>query len=181
MKPFLKLVAVASLAATAATAQMTHDHSSSHVGHQPVDLSEPGQGAFAALSEVVALLRQSPDTDWERVGIKRLRDHLVDMDLLMMYAQAEETHLQDGLQIRISMMGEAGGAVSRMVPAHGPVLSAETGWRSHVVREGDALVWTVTSKEDASQIGALGFFGLMAVGDHHRAHHLGIVIGHGMH
>jgi hypothetical protein len=64
-----------------------------------------------------------------------------------------------------------------MVPAHAPVLAAETGWQSSVTEGSGGLVWTVAAPEDEAQIRALGFFGLMALGDHHRDHHLGLATG----
>ncbi len=38
--------------------------------------SETGQSQFAAIAEIVTLLRDDPNTDWEQVDIKALRDHL---------------------------------------------------------------------------------------------------------
>src|SRR5438046_3161300 len=40
---------------------------------------EPGQSAFAAIQEIVALLEADPGTDWTKVDIEALRRHLVDM------------------------------------------------------------------------------------------------------
>jgi len=73
--------------------------------------------------------------------------------------------------------GPGGEAVSRMVPAHAPVLAAETGWSSTAVSTDDDIVWTVTSPDDGDIIRALGFFGLMAIGNHHQAHHLALATG----
>ncbi len=41
---------------------------------------EPGQGAFATIAEIVALLTSDPKTDWSKVDIAGLREHLIDMD-----------------------------------------------------------------------------------------------------
>ncbi len=43
-------------------------------------LTEGGQSAFAALQEVVSYLMADPATDWSRVDIEALRQHLIDMD-----------------------------------------------------------------------------------------------------
>ncbi len=183
----LRLLTLAALALLApgseATAQMTHNHTGSHQGHDPaaIILQEPGQGAFASISEVVTALLNSPQTDWSKVDIDGLRAHLVDMDMLVTYAITKTQHIEDGVAIRITLDGPGAGAVSRMVPAHAPVLTTETGWHSSVTEEPDHLIWTVTSKKDARQIRALGFFGLMAVGDHHRAHHLMMATGDAAH
>ena len=138
---------------------------------------EPGQGAFAAIAEIVAMLASDPATDWGRADIGALRDHLIDIDDLMREAAATAREIPGGLEMTVATAGRGGAAAARMVPAHAPALAAETGWRSVARAEGGALVWTVTSGRDAARIRALGFFGLMATGSHHRAHHLAIVTG----
>jgi len=156
---------------------MTHTEGMSHDMSAGLLPTEPGQGAFAAVSEIVAMLAADPNTDWNVVNIAALRDHLVDMDMLITHADVFASEIEDGLEMRISLAGPGGGAVSRMVPAHGPVLAAETGWENDVQIEGKEIVWKVTSARNAAQIRALGFFGLMTVGDHHTEHHLGMASG----
>jgi hypothetical protein len=72
------------LGASVAWAQgaTTHDqaghsamHATSHAAPQP---TEPGQGAFAAIAEIIALLEADPNTDWSKVDITALREHLVE-------------------------------------------------------------------------------------------------------
>lgn len=140
---------------------------------------EPGDGAFAAIAEIVAILDADPDTDWGRVDTDGLRAHLVDMNQLILGARVRSTPLPDGLRMRIDTGGRAGAAASRMVPAHGPVLAAQTGWQSRVESDGDGLLWTVTDADPtaAARLKAQGFFGLIATGDHHRAHHLALARG----
>jgi hypothetical protein len=189
MKPFLSAAACLTLALALALvlslpslAQSTHthgegmDHGAKPLGDMSLP-SEPGQGAFAAIAEIVALLRSNPWTDWSRVDIAGLRQHLVDMNRLVMDAEVAETPVPGGLSIEVSLGGPAGEAAGRMVPAHAPVLAAETGWLSSVTEGSGRLVWTVAAPEDEAQIRALGFFGLMALGDHHREHHLGLATG----
>ena len=143
--------------------------------------SEPGQGAFAAISEIAAMLAADPDTDWALVDITALRDHLRDMDMLVTETQVSAVPVPAGLQNTISTGEPNGAAALRMVPAHGPVLAAETGWLSDLQTTENQLIWTVTSPTDSDRIRALGFFGLMATGDHHRQHHLAIARGEPVH
>lgn len=153
---------------------------SAHADHNMGDtrlLSEPGQAGFAALSEVVQRLMADRGTDWSEVDVAALRRHLVDMDRLVNMVEAEMTEIDKGAEFRVALSGPAGETAGRMIPAHAPVLAAETGWTSVVSPEGDALVWSVTSDTDADMIRALGFHGLMAVGDHHREHHWAIATG----
>jgi hypothetical protein len=163
-----------------ASAQMSHDHS--HMApsdSQGVMPTSPGQETFGAVAEIAAILRDDPATDWSRVDIGALRRHLLDMDALVMRAQADEEVIDGGLRITIARNGSAGDAASRMVPAHAPVLQEETGWSSVAEIGDDTIVWTVTaaSEQEATQIRALGFFGLMATGAHHQPHHLAIARG----
>lgn len=162
-----------------ADAQTSHDHGKmALVSAVP---TEPGQGAFAAISEIVAMLMADPKTDWSRVDISTLRDHLVDMDLLVTHANVSVEHVSGGSVFQIATTGSGGGAAGRMVPAHAPFLTAETGWSSEVALNGDQLIWTVTSDTDEQAIRVLGFFGLMAVGAHHQEHHMGMATGKMVH
>lgn len=141
--------------------------------------NERGDATFAAIAEIVQILGQDPETDWSRVDIKALRTHLVDMSVLTSEATVVTEAISIGIEMQVSRSGRAGEAASRMVPVHGPVLAAETGWTSEVSISDEAITWTVTAptKAQAQQIKALGFFGLMATGDHHRAHHIALAKG----
>lgn len=82
----------AGLLATAAPAQNTHNHAAMMA--QPSGTpTEPGQGAFAAIAEIVAILTADPATDWTRVDIAALRQHLVDMDTLVTFAEVTQEDL----------------------------------------------------------------------------------------
>ncbi len=177
-KPALGVFLITSLGAEA---QMVHTpgmHGAEVVETLP---TEPGQGAFAAISEIVTLLSADPHTDWDAVDIDALRDHLVDMDNLVTHTEVTAKTVEGGLEMTVSLAGVGGLAASRMVPAHGPVLAAETGWNVDLQTGDEALIWTVTSDNDTAKIRALGFYGLMATGDHHREHHIGMAKGQMVH
>lgn len=144
---------------------------------------EPGQGAFAAIAEIVAILRADPETDWSRVDLDGLRRHLLDMDDLVTGTIVEQTAMADGIRMRLDTTVAANAAASRMVPAHAPVLGEETGWASSVAVGNGEIVWTVTGTTpgDVATIRGLGFFGLMATGAHHQTHHLMMARGHMAH
>jgi len=40
----------------------------------------PGQDAFGAIQEIVQILDADPKTDWSKVDLEALRQHLIDMD-----------------------------------------------------------------------------------------------------
>ncbi|QFT45385.1 hypothetical protein FIU97_02240 [Roseivivax sp. THAF40] len=158
-----------------------------HSGHRPgmaheaagPVLQEPGQSAFAALSEVVQVLEADPETDWSRVDIAGLRAHLVDMDLLATGARVESVEIAGGLTAQATGEAVVLAGLKRMVPAHAEQLRAETAWSVTVKVLADSVELTVTSDDPATtaRIRGLGFFGLMASQDHHRAHHMAIARG----
>ena len=107
-----KIVAVlaAGLVTTAATAQTAHDHAAM-MAQQSGGPTEPGQGAFAAIAEIVAMLTTDPETDWAQVDIAALRQHLIDMDNLVTFAEATQEDRPDGAVFRASLVGPGGDAV----------------------------------------------------------------------
>jgi len=136
---------------------------------------ETGQSAFAALAEIVVLLQADPETDWGAVNIDKLRDHLVDMDLLTRKAEVTRILRPDGARFEVRGSPRVLSAINTMVPAHAPFLAGETGWSvvSEEMEDGVALI----VGGDGEQIQGLGFFGLMTIGVHHQEHHLMIAKG----
>ena len=173
----IKAIAVVMMSAVPAWAQ--HSHSS----HGGVDVLETGQAQFASIAEIVAVLRNDPDTDWDHVDIQALRDHLVDMDNVTtrsMVAVKEES-----TRVIFTIAGDADVAASiqNMVIAHSPMLEAETGWSvtSAIVPNGATMTITVTEDAQRSQLLGLGFYGVMTIGAHHQGHHLMIAKGRSPH
>ena len=180
-RPFLKAVVVfAFLSFTAQSASADNSHAGHSVGVIP---TEPGQGTFGAMVEIVQLLESDPKTNWTRVNIAALREHLVDMSELALHASATNTQIAGGLRAEITASGRALEAVQRMVPAHAQVLNTMDRWSAHAEKTASGAVLMVTSDDPAvvARIRALGFFGLMATGAHHQAHHLAIARGEPMH
>ena len=160
------VLAVALLMSVPASAQHAHKHAAP---------TEVGQSAFAAMAEIVELLRQNPHTDWDTVDIRALQRHLVDMELLATQAEAKETVVDGSVQFDVTGAPNVVKALHRMVPAHAPFLDAETGWTTEVERNDRGVIVRVSG--DAQMISALGFHGLMTIGAHHQEHHLGIATG----
>ena len=181
--PVLRLVPIlVLLLAVPVAAQHAHGAAHGGGGHRgdaPAVLGEPGQGAFAALSEVVAMLEADPATDWASVDLDALRAHLVDMDLLATRAMVRVERLPDGLRAVATGDAETAAALGRMVPAHAAELAADPSWTVAGTATPNGATLTVTSDDPATvaRIHGLGFFGLMASRDHHRAHHLAIATG----
>ena len=136
---------------------------------------ETGQSAFAALSEIVTILRNDPKTDWSAVNIAALQQHLVDMDLLTTAAEVDVTAYPKGARFEVRGTGRVLDAIKAMVPAHAPFLAAETGWSITTEEFGDGVALIVSG--DETQIHALGFFGMMTIGAHHQEHHMMLAKG----
>jgi hypothetical protein len=141
--------------------------------------SQAGQGAFAAIAEIVLLLQADPKTDWSKVDLGALREHLVDMSELTLNAVAREEPIPGGLQIEVTGGGRTLRAIWSMMPAHAAELAKLNGWQVEAATRDDGATLTVTSTDpqQEAQIRGLGFFGLMATGAHHQTHHWAIATG----
>ncbi len=89
----------------------------------------PGQDAFGTIQEVVQILQADPATDWSKVNIASLRQHLIDMDEVTLRAKAAERVLDNGIEIAVTGEGRTLEAIKRMVPAHVSELR-EIGWNA---------------------------------------------------
>jgi len=140
---------------------------------------EAGQSAFAAIAEIVAILNADPNTDWSKVNISALRQHLVDMNELTLNATAKQTQTDDAVNFTITGTGKTLRAIQTMVIAHSAELAKIDGWNVAARKIVDGAVLTISSHEKAKlvKINALGFFGVMALGSHHQPHHFGMATG----
>ena len=161
---------VSLLLALSLSGPVAAQHSHSATGHAVPDPQETGQSAFAAMAEIVALLRADPDTDWANVDIAALRRHLVDMELVTMEAEVTRSARPAGIRFEVRGAPRVLDAIRTMVPVHAPFLAAETGWDVTTEDLGDGVALLVDG--DTDQIQGLGFFGLMTIGAHHQEHHL---------
>ena len=105
------------------------DHAQHIHGGEAIVPTMPGQEAFGTIQEIVRLLEADPATDWSKVNIAALREHLIDMDEVTMRAGARERPLDNGLEITVTGQGRTLGAIKRMVPAHAHELAA-LGWHA---------------------------------------------------
>ncbi|CAN5502378.1 hypothetical protein BH11PSE4_BH11PSE4_26050 [soil metagenome] len=133
----------------------------------------PGQEAFGTIQEVVRLLEADPTTDWSKVNIGALREHLIDMDEVTMRAMASERQLENGVEILITGQDRTLAAIKRMVPAHVQELGL-LGWaaQSEDLPNGVKLSIVSTDPKQVTKLKALGFMGIMVQGSHHQLHHL---------
>ena len=166
---------IAALLANPAVAQHVHGTS-----NHPV---ETGQSAFAAISEIVQILSKDPKTDWEKVNIQALRDHLRDMELVTTEASIDIRIDGNSVEFIVFGAGDVEQAVQRMTLAHAPMLQASSGWlvTAEPSKGGAIMRIAVKSDDDLARVRGLGFFGIMTIGAHHQAHHLEIALGNDPH
>lgn len=133
----------------------------------------PGQEAFGTIQEIVQMLEADPTTDWSKVNISALREHLIDMDEVTMRAAATERNLDNGVEIKVTGEGRTLDAIKRMVPAHVRELT-QLGWnaRTEDLPNGVEMTVTSTDPKQVTKLRALGFMGIMVQGSHHQQHHL---------
>ena len=140
---------------------------------------QPGQGAFAAIAEIVVMLTNDPMTDWSKVDIDGLREHLVDMDEVTLRANAKTALFENKIVFTITGTGRTLRAIKAMIPAHAGVLTRTTAWDVKGELTDDGAILTVSSNNPFALkvVKALGFYGVMATGAHHQAHHLAMAKG----
>jgi len=180
MKTFL-LFAATCLAAAPSFAQTMQPNA--HDMHDAAMPTEPGQSAFAAIAEIVAILRKDPATDWAKVDIQALQAHLADMDRVSLHTTATMVPVQGGARITVTGDGETAASIQRMMLAHAPFLAEATGYSVDAAGLANGAQWTVVTadRQDEAKIWALGFYGLLTIGAHHQAHHIAIARGEMLH
>ncbi|WP_428539627.1 hypothetical protein [Profundibacter sp.] len=141
-------------------------------GMQMNPATEAGQSAFAAIEEIVLALVADPDTDWSKVNIPALREHLVDMELVFTDAEVQTTEVANGFQFAVTGTGKTIGSIQRMAIAHSGIMNGTGDWTFSPEKTETGVVLTVTiAAGDMDKLRALGFFGIMALGMHHQDHH----------
>ncbi len=166
---------------------MRHAPGMDHKAHEmnsdavPAGLMEGGQSAFAAIQEIVSQLMADPTTDWRRVDIEALRQHLIDMDNVTLRARVRVAEIEGGARFEATADDAAvTSSIRAMVPAHAATMDGVEGWtmQASEIAGGVALVVTGAYPD---RIRALGFIGVMTVGMHHQAHHLALAAGQNPH
>ncbi|MCW5731951.1 MAG: hypothetical protein KIT20_14415 [Alphaproteobacteria bacterium] len=165
----------------AALAQHQHQpqHPQGHAGAALHSPAMPGQDAFGAIQEIVRILLADPATDWSKVDLAALREHLIDMNEVTLNARAREHRRPDGIDIDVSGEGRTREAIRRMVVAHAREIDGMNGWRvrAEASESGARISASADSPGEVAKLHGLGFIGLMVQGDHHQPHHLAMARG----
>jgi len=159
----------------------TMNHAAMHAdGATPLP-TLPGQDAYGAIAEVVRLLQHDSTTDWSKVDLEALRAHLIDMNAVTLRSVVSQRAVPGGLEMLVTGDSATAESIRRMTSAHATTLPT-LGLAGVVtpVANGVRLVVTAADPRNAAlvtQIRGLGFAGVMALGNHHAAHHLAIAKG----
>jgi hypothetical protein len=157
-----------------ALAQTAHTHQQG--GTVP---TMPGQDAFGTVQEIVQILEADPKTDWSKVNLEALRQHLIDMNEVTLKAEAAPKQIDGGLEITITGNDRTLVAIQRMIPAWVATMNGHQGWITKAAPSpnGEILTVTATDPKEVQHIRGLGFIGLLVSGAHHQPHHLAMAKG----
>ncbi len=145
----------------------------------------PGQDAFGAIAEIVRLLDADPQTDWSKVDLERLRQHLIDMNEVVLRAEVKASAVPGGLATDVNGIGRTEQAIRAMVVPHAGELDQTPGLaaKTEIIPGGVRLTVTARDPGDdktVARVRGLGLIGLLTLGAHHQPHHLAMVRGEAM-
>ena len=160
------------------TPDMQHD-----AGPKP---TQGGQAAFAAISEIVKLLEADPKTDWSKVNLEALRQHLADMDMVTLRSRVKSREVPNGLAMDVTGDTGVAAAIKRMVVSHASMLDEMPAWSATTAAIAGGVRLTVTAKAagDAgvvARIRGLAFRRLPPTSYHRTEHHLALAKGAHVH
>jgi hypothetical protein len=178
MKAFFAAITLAIIVPATALGQ-TMDHTKMMHGKQAGMMmdgmlpQETGQSGFAAIQEIVAMLNANPATDWSKVDIEALRQHLIDMNNVTLGALVSASQTGDSMRFEVTGEGAVQVSIKRMVIAHAATMNGVDGWAFAAEPTQTGAVLTVTPPDPASmtKLKALGFIGILTLGMHHQQHH----------
>ena len=152
-------------------------------GREPAPV---GQDAFGAIAEIVGVLDADPKTDWSRVDLERLRQHLIDMNEVVLRSEVKQATVAGGLAMEVTGTGRTERAILAMVVPHAGELNRMPAYaaKTETIPGGVRLTVTAKAPGDAGAIArlrGLGFIGLLTEGGHHRPHHLAMARGEPLH
>jgi len=167
--------AVQAVIPTAATAKFPTKTASATATSSATPLKEAGNAIFGTIQETIKMLDADPNTDWTKVDLEGLRQHLIDMENFTSGVDVlSKKNIKKGAEIVIRAKSRAAHeSLLRALKAHPSMLTAETGWTMDVKQNKERFTLTIETQkpEEVARLRALGYIGVMALGDHHQVHH----------
>jgi hypothetical protein len=175
----LSPLAIIAFAAAPLHAQMTMME---HDGPLP---KQPAQSAYAAIAEIVRILKADSTTDWSKVNLEALRQHFIDMDAVTMRSAVSQKPVPGGVTMMVTGDAKVAASITRMVTSHAGMLDMDAQYHATVVPIANGVQFTVTARDSTNarlvaMIRGEGFAGLLTEGDHHARHHLALARGDAM-
>lgn len=130
----MPLITMPALAETASKTDLPSHNMAQHSQHQSRrvsgGLTESGTDMFATIQEVIQKLSADPNTDWSKVNLEALRQHLRDMfEFSYNVDVISQQPIEQGVKIRVKpVTARAEHALDRVLGAHPVMLKMETGW-----------------------------------------------------
>ena len=119
------------------------------------------------------MLEADPQTDWSKVNIEALRQHLIDMNNVTLEAKVTSEPVDGGMRFDVTGEGPVRDSIRRMVMAHAATMNGVDGWHFQAATtESGATLSVVPPSKDLGKLHGLGFIGVMTRGMHHQEHHL---------
>jgi hypothetical protein len=147
--------------------------------------TQSGQAAYAAIAEVVSLLEADPNTDWTKVNVEALRQHLIDMDEVTLRSKATQRNVAGGLEMDVTGPAATADAIRRMLTSHAAMLEMGDTYHATTTEIPDGARLSVTARDTSdaktiAKIRALGFAGIITEDNHHARHHIALARGESM-
>lgn len=168
----LLLVGLWSGAASAQDKSMTHMQGMKHGADMTTATgpTEGGQSAFAAIQEIIVQLEVDPKTDWSKVDIEALRQHLIDMNNVTLETTVKANKFENSMTFDVTGVGPVIASIRRMLAEHVKTMDGVDGWKFAAVETTNGATLTVTPP-DANSMIKLQALGFIAQGMHHQEHH----------
>jgi len=180
------LLFVANVPSSLAAPALPPEHQHMQSSDAPVaPLAQPGNDVFGAIQEAVRKLEADPTTDWKKVNLEALRQHLIDVRHFTEDVEiVAQKPIDKGIEFTVrATTPVAIPALDRAFNAHPKALKAETGWDMTAAKDKDKYKLQITTS-DATQLDklrGLGYIGIMAMGNHHPLHHWALAKGQSPH
>ena len=125
------------------------------------------------------MLDANPKTDWAKVNLEALRQHLIDMNEVTLKADADPKQIEGRLEVAVTGSERTLIAIQRMVPAWAQAMDGRQGCTTKTVPLHNGVILTVMAADpnEVRHIRGLGFIGLLVSGSMHQSHHLATAKG----
>ncbi len=177
----MRALILLTLMAAAPLAAQNHRHTPG-MTHPGTEAKEGGQAAFAALAEVVRILESDPQTDWSKVDLEGLRQHLLDMDDVTMRSAITTRTTPGGIDADVTGTGRAVTSIQSMLRNHAEFMNAQSPFRATITptTTGARIALRAADPNDSAavtKLRGLGVIGWLASDAHHTTHHLALARG----